>query len=316
MIVINTYHLLNSSSQLEFVLSIEAAKREKSYVAQKIKDYKMLVKFRLNLLVVFTSAIGYVIGSGQFFSWMGLLLLSLGGFLITGAANALNQVLEKEYDKLMPRTQNRPLPSGRMTVSTAVLAAGFMSLSGVFILAMFNPLTALIGTVSMIIYAFLYTPVKKISSIAVTIGAVPGALPPLIGWVAATGSIGNEAIVLFAIQFFWQFPHFWAIGWLQHDAYKRVGYHLLPSKGGRDKSSALHCLIYALFLVPVSLFVGWIGMVSWLVVAIMLAAAFHYAFYAWRFYQTCTMESARKLMFSSFFYLPIVMIAMLLGVIL
>jgi len=134
-------------------LPVEVANQEKSHTFQKIRDYKMLVKFRLNLLVVFTSGIGYVIGSGQSFSWSGLLLLSLGGFLITGAANTLNQVLEKEYDKLMPRTQNRPLASGRMTVSEAVLAAGFMSLVGIFLLAMFNPLTALIGTVSLIIYA-------------------------------------------------------------------------------------------------------------------------------------------------------------------
>lgn len=276
----------------------------------------MLVKFRLNLLVVFTSGIGYVIGSGQYFTWSGLLLLSLGGFLITGAANTLNQVLEKDYDKMMPRTSNRPLPTGRMTISTAVLAAGFMSLLGIFFLAMFNPLTALIGTVSLIIYAFVYTPVKRISSFAVTIGAIPGALPPMIGWVAATGTLGSEAIILFAIQFFWQFPHFWAIGWLQHDAYKKAGYHLLPSKGGRDKSSALHCFIYATFLIPISLFVGWTGMVSWLVVGIITVTALYYTYYSWKFYQACTMEAAKKLMFSSFFYLPIVMIALLLGVIL
>lgn len=276
----------------------------------------MLVKLRLNLLVVFTAGIGYVIGSGQYFTWTGLIVLCFGGFLITGAANALNQVLEKEYDKLMPRTSNRPLPTGRMTISNAVLAAGFMSLVGIGLLASFNPLTALIGTVSLITYAFIYTPVKRISSVAVTIGAIPGALPPMIGWVAATGTLGTEAIILFAIQFFWQFPHFWAIGWLQHDAYKKAGYHLLPSKGGRDKSSALHCFIYAIFLIPISLAAGWVGMVSWLVVGIITLTALHYAYYAWRFYQTCTMEAAKKLMFSSFFYLPIVMISLLLGVIL
>lgn len=276
----------------------------------------MLVKFRLNLLVVFTAGIGYVIGSGQYFTWTGFILLSLGGFLITGAANALNQVLEKDYDKLMPRTANRPLPTGRMTTSTAVLSAGFMSLVGILLLATFNPLTALIGTISLIIYAFVYTPVKRISSIAVLIGAIPGALPPMIGWVAATGTMGSEAILLFAIQFVWQFPHFWAISWLQHDAYKKAGYHLLPSKGGRDKSSALQCLIYAVFLIPISLATGWIGMVSWLVVGIITLTALYYTYYAWKFYQTCTMEAAKKLMFSSFFYLPIVMIALLLGVVL
>jgi protoheme IX farnesyltransferase len=297
-------------------LSVNVAKQDKSVIAQKIEDYKLLVKFRLNLLVVFTAGIGYVIGSGQHFTWLNLVVLSLGGFLITGAANALNQVLEKDSDKLMSRTSNRPLPTGRMTTSTAVLAAGFMSLVGITLLASFNPLTALIGTVSLIIYAFVYTPVKKISSIAVLIGAIPGALPPMIGWVAATGTLGAEAIMLFAIQFIWQFPHFWAIAWLQHDDYKKVGYHLLPSKGGRDKSSALQCLIYAIFLIPISLTVGFIGMASWIVVGVITAAALYYIFYAWKFYQNCTMEGAKKLMFSSFFYLPIVMIALLLGFIL
>lgn len=276
----------------------------------------MLVKFRLNLLVVFTSAIGFVIGSGQYFAWKDLFLLSLGGFLVTGAANALNQVFEKDYDKLMPRTENRPLPTGRMTTSNAVLAAGFMSLAGISILASFNFLAALVGTISLILYAFVYTPMKRISSIAVLIGAIPGGLPPMIGCIAATGTLGPEAILLFAIQFIWQFPHFWAIAWLQHDSYKKAGYHLLPSKDGRDKSSALQCLIYAIFLVPISLVAGWIGMVSWGVVGVLVIAALYYTFYAWKFYQTCTMDDAKKLMFSSFFYLPVVMIALLLGVLL
>lgn len=294
-------------------MSVKVAKQEKSDFARKVEDYKLLVKLRLNLLVVFTAGIGYVLGSGQYFTWLNLLLLCLGGFLITGAANALNQVLEKDSDKQMPRTADRPLPMGRMTISEAVLAAGFMSLIGITLLASFNPLAALIGTVSLIIYAFVYTPVKKISSIAVLIGGIPGALPPMIGWVAATGTLSIEAIVLFAIQFIWQFPHFWAIAWLQHDDYKKVGYHLLPSKGGRDKSSALQCLIYAIFLLPISLTVGLIGMASWIVVGIITLAALYYIFYAWKFYNTCTMEGAKKLMFSSFFYLPIVMITLLLG---
>lgn len=294
-------------------MSVKVAKQEKSDFARKLEDYKLLVKLRLNLLVVFTAGIGYALGSGPYFTWLNLVLLSLGGFLITGAANALNQVLEKDTDKIMPRTENRPLPTGRMTISEAVLAAGFMSLIGITLLASFNPLAALIGTISLIIYAFVYTPVKKISSIAVLIGAIPGALPPMIGWVAATGTLGPEAIILFAIQFVWQFPHFWAIAWLQHDDYKKVGYHLLPSKGGRDKSSALQCLIYAIFLIPISLAVGIIGMASWIVVGIITAAALYYIFYAWKFYNTCTMDGAKKLMFSSFFYLPVVMVTLLLG---
>jgi protoheme IX farnesyltransferase len=297
-------------------LSVKIAEKQTSGVWQKVEDFKLLVKLRLNLLVVFTSGIGYVIASGSSFSWFNLLILCLGGFLITGAANSLNQVLEKDYDKLMPRTENRPLPTGRMSVSTAVLYAGFMSLAGIFMLAMFNPLTALIGTVSLIIYSFVYTPVKRISSIAVLIGAIPGALPPMIGWVAATGSIESGAIILFAIQFIWQFPHFWAISWLQHDDYKNAGYHLLPSKEGRDKSTATQVLIYALFLLPITLFTWWIGVAGIVVTVVNLLAALYYIYYAWKLYEQCSMDAAKRLMFSSFFYLPVVMIALLLGAIL
>jgi heme o synthase len=294
-------------------LLTKTAKKEASGLGEKIRDLKMLVKFRLNLLVVFTAGIGYVIGSGILFSWSALLTLSLGGFLITGAANALNQVLEKDYDKLMKRTADRPLAKGRMSVSTAVLYAGFMSLIGIFLLASFNPLTALIGTISLIIYAFVYTPVKRISSIAVLVGAIPGALPPMIGWVAATGELGAEAVMLFTLQFVWQFPHFWAIAWLGYDDYAKAGYYLLPSGGERDKKAALQCLIYAGILIPISALLGWYQMVNLGVTLVLLSAAVFYTYYAWRLYKSCTIKAAKELMFSSFFYLPIVMLALLFG---
>ncbi|MEO1435796.1 MAG: heme o synthase, partial [Bacteroidota bacterium] len=235
----------------------------------KLQDLKMLVKLRLNLLVVFSSGIGYALAAGPTLDFVNLFLICLGGFLVTGSANALNQVLERDYDKLMPRTATRPIASGRMEVSEAVLYAGLMGVVGIMILGLFNPLTAMIGSISLFIYAFVYTPMKRVSSIAVLIGAFPGALPPLIGYVAFTGFIGPEALALFGIQFMWQFPHFWAIAWVSHDDYIKGGYFLLPSKGGQDKNSAMQCLIYALLLIPVSLFpyfLGTTGIVSAVIV--------------------------------------------------
>ncbi len=278
----------------------------------KLTDYKMLVKARLTSMVVFSAGIGYVLGAGYNFSWVGLAVLCLGGFLITGASNALNQVLEKDYDSIMKRTANRPLATGRMSVSEAVMAAGFMSLIGITLLALFNPLTALIGTVSMIIYAFIYTPVKRVSPIAVLIGAIPGALPPMIGWVAATGNLGIEALALFGIQFLWQFPHFWAIAWVGNEDYTKAGYKLLPSKGGKDKQTALQCLIYTLFMLPMGVSLFWLGVTGWISAVIVTGAGLMFTYYAWKLYKECTDKAALHLMFSSFVYLPVTLIALMM----
>lgn len=275
----------------------------------------MLVKARLTSMVVFSAGIGYVLGAGYSFSWIGLAVLCLGGFLITGASNALNQVLEKEYDSMMKRTANRPLAAGRMSVSEAVMAAGFMSLIGITLLALFNPLTALIGTVSLIIYAFIYTPVKRVSPIAVLIGAIPGALPPMIGWVAATGNLGIEALALFGIQFLWQFPHFWAIAWVGNEDYTKAGYKLLPSKGGKDKETALQCLIYTLFMLPMGISLFWLGVTGWISAVVVTGAGLMFTYYAWRLYQECTDKAALQLMFSSFVYLPVTLIALMMDLI-
>ena len=272
----------------------------------------MLVKARLTSMVVFSAGIGYVLGAGYNFSWVGLAVLCLGGFLITGASNALNQVLEKDYDSIMKRTANRPLATGRMSVSEAVMAAGFMSLIGITLLALFNPLTALIGTVSMIIYAFIYTPVKRVSPIAVLIGAIPGALPPMIGWVAATGNLGIEALALFGIQFLWQFPHFWAIAWVGNEDYTKAGYKLLPSKGGKDKQTALQCLIYTLFMLPMGVSLFWLGVTGWISAVIVTGAGLMFTYYAWKLYKECTDKAALHLMFSSFVYLPVTLIALMM----
>ena len=180
-----------------------------SLIQSKIRDYAQLIKMRLALTVVFSSVMAYLIGLGGSIEWLPLLILAAGGFLITGAANTLNQVLEREYDAQMKRTAGRPLAANRMTVSEAVLAAGMMSMLGIILLAFFNPWTAFLGTLALVLYAFVYTPMKRISPLAVAVGALPGALPTLIGVVAAQGSITQLGIALFFIQFLWQFPHVW-----------------------------------------------------------------------------------------------------------
>lgn len=279
-------------------------------ISQKIEDYKMLTKFKLASLVVFSAGIGYLLAS-PVLNWVELLVLCLGGFLVTGAANALNQVLEEDVDKQMARTAKRPLASGRMTVNEAVLVAGLMSLTGITLLALFNPLTALLGMISLICYAFIYTPMKRVSPVAVTIGAIPGAFPPMIGWVAVTGTLDPEALILFGMQFLWQFPHFWAIAWIRYEDYAKAGFFLLPTRR-KDKVSAMQALLYAIFLIPIAImpyFMGLTGIISLIIVG---GISVFYAFTAFKLYTDLTREAARKLMFTSFFYLPIVLIVYLM----
>jgi len=282
-----------------------------SLLGQKVTDYHQLVKFRLTLTVVFSSVLAFLIASGTGVNWLAITVLATGGFLVTGAANALNQVLEKDYDCLMERTANRPLAAGRMTISEAVMAAGLMSLAGISLLALFNPWAAFFGTLALVSYAFLYTPMKRISPVAVLIGAVPGALPTLIGCVAAQGELTMLALVLFGIQFFWQFPHFWSIGWLGYDDYQKAGYQLLPSLEGRPHPSiGLQSFIYALFLLPVGaapFLIGISGVYSAVFVAIMTLG---YAALGWNFYRRSDRKSALLLMFYSFVYLPLTLVAL------
>jgi protoheme IX farnesyltransferase len=282
-------------------------------LAGHVRNIAQLMKLRLSSIVVFSAAIGFVLGSAQapFFSWTGFVFLLLGGTLVTGASNAINQILEKDTDSLMTRTADRPLPTGRMTMAEAVLTAGLASFGGVIILwTFFGALTALVGALALISYAFIYTPIKRISPIAVFIGAFPGALPPLIGWTAATGSLGPEALALFGIQFFWQFPHFWAIAWLQRDDYARAGFDLMPSASGRSRASAIHVVVYAAVLLPIGLlpfFLGMGGLISAIVITLCGALFLGQAI---RLYRECSMDAARKLMFGSFAYLPAVLIAL------
>ncbi len=218
-------------------------------IVQRLRDYAMLSKFRLSFLVVFSAVIGYIFGVTGFYNITGIFWLALGGLLVTGASNAINQVIEKDIDKLMSRTQDRPLPGERMTVIEAIVTAGVMGIGGILIITyFFNPTAGVLAAVSLLSYAFVYTPMKRISSIAVFLGAIPGALPPAIGYVCATGKIDFVAAVLFGIQFLWQFPHFWAIAWVQYEDYKKAGIMLLPSASGKTRMSAIQNVIYCIAL--------------------------------------------------------------------
>jgi len=285
-----------------------------AFLKAKIHDYSLLVKFRLSFTVVFSSLITYTIASGSSFSYEGLLFMFLGGFLVTGAANALNQVFEKDVDKLMTRTANRPLARGSMSNTEAILAAGICGLVGVSILWMyFNQLAAIIGALSLITYSFIYTPLKRISPVAVFVGAIPGALPPMIGWVATTGMISLEAYIITAIQFLWQFPHFWAIAWVAFDDYAKAGFYLLPSSGGKDRFTAIQNILYIAVLIPVSLLLYFKGNISIVSAIVILLAGLVFLYYAIKLFRSCETADAKKLMFASIAYLPVVLLALLFG---
>lgn len=280
----------------------------------KLGDYIMLVKLKLSLLVVFTSAMGYLVVAGSQANVIALVLLAVGGSLVTFAANALNQVLEKDFDKLMERTKDRPITAGRMKTSEAVMFAGLSCLIGVSILALFNPLTSLLAMLSMICYAFVYTPMKRYSTSAVAIGAIPGALPVLIGCTAFEGTISTIGIGLFVIQFLWQFPHFWAIGYLSYKDYKGAGYKLLPQdeNGNVDRSLGLHSSIYALLLIPVVGLMYIYSNVGLISTSIVLITSLIYIVFSIRFHRNFDRPSGLKLMFYSFIFLPIVLGAYLI----
>lgn len=279
-------------------------------VMSKVKDVAVLFKFRLTFLVVISAVLGYFMGESTVSDYK-LLVLCVGGLLLTGGSNGLNQVWEKEWDKLMVRTRNRPVPVGKMSPLEAILISAVAGVAGIVLLWIFiNKAAGILGLFAFFSYVFLYTPLKRVTSLAVFVGAFPGAIPPMLGYVAATNSFGLEAGLLFAMQFMWQFPHFWAIAWVAHEDYERGGYKLLPFNEGRSKKSAFQIFIYSLFLIPVSL-LPWalpatLPMVGNMAAAVALSAGALMAWYAYKLYRTCDVKEARKLMFASFFYLPLV----------
>ena len=279
----------------------------------KIKQYLMLLKFRLSSLVVFSGAFGYLLADTSNFNWISFTAFCLGSFLITGSANTINQIIERDLDKLMRRTANRPLPTGALSLQGASIYAVLLAIAGVGIIITFvNTFSALLGLFSLILYAFIYTPLKQKTSASVFVGAFPGAFPPLIGWVAATGSIGIEALVIFAIQFIWQFPHFWAIAWVADDDYKRAGFKMLPSGGNKDSNAAFSIMTYTLFLIPLGMLpmqFGITGVTSAIVATICGILFLLQSFYLIRKPDD---KAALNIMFGSFFYLPIVQITYLL----
>lgn len=282
-------------------------------VVARLKDYAQLFKFRLASLVVFSAAIGFLMAANGNYDLSYFVTFCIAGFLVTASSNALNQVIEKDFDLVMSRTMNRPLPQQRMSVMEALLIAGIFGVSGISLfLIYFNALAAIFAALSLLTYAFIYTPLKRFSPIAVFVGAIPGALPPLIGWVSVTGKIEVFAVLLFGIQFLWQFPHFWSIAWVSYDDYMKAGYKLLPSAEGRTKYSAMQNILYILALIPISLVPAWLGFTGVISAIIVLVAGFMFLFQSVKLYQQCTVTSAKRLMFSSFFYLPVVQLALFL----
>lgn len=270
-----------------------------------LQDLELLVKFRLSSFVVFSSAIAYLIAAGGAFSWMRFIILCIGGALITFSANILNEVLEKDFDRLMERTANRPLAAGRWTTSSALVLAGVFCIIGIVCLALLNPLTGFLGMLSLVIYAFLYTPMKRFHTISVMVGAIPGALPVMIGAIAHDGVVTSVALFLFAIQFIWQFPHFWAIGFLSFDQYHHAGYKLLPSeKGHIDRRLASQTVVYTAMFLPVLAIGFGFELISWQGVAGMSLLVGFFLWRAWQFYISFDRASARALMFGSFIFLP------------
>ncbi|MBI1225648.1 MAG: protoheme IX farnesyltransferase [Bacteroidetes bacterium] len=280
-------------------------------VSQKVRDFGELVKFKLSLTVVYSAVMAYLIAAQGSIDWVSVLILSVGGFCVSGAANALNQVLERDFDKLMKRTADRPLAAGRMTVSEAVLAAGILSIIGLMLLALFNPWASFFGVIALLSYAFLYTPMKRIGPSAIAVGALPGALPMLIGCVAFQGELTSLALTLFLLQFFWQFPHFGAISWLGFEDYQKAGFKFVVSKDGKqDRSIGLQAVFYALCLLPVGLvpfYTNITGLVSSIIVS---ALAVGYAWFGWNLYLKSNRKAAMQLMFFSFFYLPVALTAL------
>ena len=288
---------------------------------KKIKDYLQLVKLSLSIMVVFSSVISYLLAPKVVaYNWGMIILLFAGGMLVTGSANAINQVVEKDTDALMKRTANRPVAAGRMSEAEGWAFAVITGALGVVILGnYFNWLSAGLAALSLFLYAFIYTPLKKINSIAVLMGAVPGALPCLIGWVAGDDKLSTGGWVLFALQFFWQFPHFWAIAWIAHKDYSAVGFKLLPAEKGPTKFTALQTVMYSLLLIPVTLIPYFTGICEYgdvrgiiALVLIVLANLFMLE-RCIALYRKMDVGSARKVMFGSYMYLPVVLLALLLS---
>lgn len=275
-----------------------------------VKDFKQITKVGLSISVVFSSVAGYFLGA-EVISATTILLLIVGGYFMVGASNAYNQVIERDLDALMDRTKNRPIPTGRMSVNTAFAIATTFTILGLITLYIINPKTAMYGAISIFLYTSVYTPLKTKTSLAVFVGALPGAIPFMLGWVAARNEFGIEPGTLFAIQFFWQFPHFWSIGWFLHEDYKKGGFHMLPT-GKPDKGTAVQIIMYSVWtiiasIIPVFGFTGdlKLSIVGAILVFLLGLVMLSYAF---KLFTKRSIKAAKQLMLSSVFYITMLQI--------
>lgn len=279
-----------------------------------ISDFKEITKMRLALSVVFSSVAGYFLGA-ETIDWSIVVLLSLGGYFMVGASNAYNQIIEKDLDILMNRTKNRPIPAGRMSVTTAFIIATVFTILGLIILYNINQQTALFGAISIFLYTCVYTPLKTKTPLSVFVGAIPGAIPFMLGWVAATNNFGIEPGTLFALQFFWQFPHFWAIGWFLYEDYKRGGFFMLPT-GKQDRGTAVQTIMYTIWTILISIVpvLGVTGELKLSIVAaiIVFLLGLVMLYYALQLFKKMTEKAAKQLMLSSVFYISLIQIVYVL----
>lgn len=275
-----------------------------------ISDFKEITKMRLSLSVVFSSIAGYLLGA-DVVSVYHILLLSLGGYFMVGASNAFNQIIERDLDALMDRTKFRPIPAGRMSVNSAFLLASLFTIFGIIILYIINPQTAMFGAISIFLYTSAYTPLKTKTPLAVFVGAIPGAIPFMLGWVAATNDFGIEPGTLFLLQFFWQFPHFWAIGWFLHDDYQKAGFNMLPT-GKQDKATATQTIMYTVWTIIVSIapVFGFTGRLQLTILGAVIVGVIGLVmlYYAIQLFKKRTVLSARQLMLASVIYITLVQV--------
>lgn len=306
---------------MESRIEISNQKYSSLNIGIRIKDYLKLVKISLSIMVVFSSVISYLLAPKVVeYDWKMIAILFFAGMLVTGSANAINQVVEKDTDAMMKRTAGRPVAAGRMSVSEGWAFAVITGIIGVFLLGnFFNWLSAGLAALSLFLYAFIYTPLKKVNAVAVLVGAVPGALPCLIGWAAGDDKLSTGGWVLFALQFIWQFPHFWAIAWIAHSDYSKAGFKLLPGEQGPTKFTALQTVAWSLLLLPVTLVPYFIGMCNpdnvkgMVSVGIIVLANIFMIMRCAGLYRKMDIPSARKVMFGSYIYLPVVLLALLLS---
>ena len=273
-------------------------------IGKKVKIYMDFTKFRLSALVIVSALSGYLFVGGN--DGLEMTWLLVGGLLVTAASNGSNQIWERELDVLMQRTGKRPLPTKTMTVNEGLTVVTLCLLSGLWMLYQLNLASMLLGLAAYVSYVFIYTPMKRISPWAVFVGAFPGAIPPMLGAIAETGSFGIVPGVLFFVQFVWQFPHFWAIAWVAHEDYQLGGFSLLPSETGRSKSSAFQIAAYSLALIPFTLLPWLMNWTTTITLVVGGLASVLFFLQAYRLYVTCDTKDARKLMFASFFFLPLV----------